>query len=309
VAIGLSCSHMHADTTSATLLFKSWTENHRKKPIEHLPFFNPPEALRGRPNPNIHTKSLKYHATKSKASVTTSTATFKFSNSVIQQCLTEVHEDCPNATPFDLLAALFWTRVERLKGPKNDSEHSLSICVDFRRQLQTPVLPFGYFGNALHFSVLSLKGGEIGLATLGQVVKSVHRHLSGIEEEEFWRTIDWFESQKGEGGKFAQPFRMYGPELTCISLEHMAVPVGVAGSPTTSSLIYASMFDKDNKPVHVSYNVGNVEGEGLIVVMPSSEEGLSRTVMVTLPDKELAELLEDQAIMRLEPTMLLSGKS
>lgn len=297
---------MHADTTSATLLFKSWTENRRKKPIEHPLFFNPQQALCNRPIPNIHTKSLKYHATMSKASVTTSTATFKFSNSVIQQCLTEVHEDCPNATPFDLLAALFWARVARLKGPKNDSEHSLSICIDFRRQLQ---LPFGYFGNALHFSILSLKGGEIGRATLGHVVKSVHGHVLGIEEEEFWTTIDWFESQKGEGGKFAQPFRMYGPELTCISLEHMAVPSGVAGSPTTSSLIYASTFDKNNKPVHVSYNVGNVEGEGLIVVMPSSEEGLSRTVMVTLPEKELAELCEDQAIMRLEPTMLLSGKS
>lgn len=300
---------MHADITSATLLFKSWTEAQRKKPIEHPPFFNP-QALRGRPIPNTNTNSIKSHATISKPhDITTSTATFKFSNSVIQQCLTEVHEDCPNATPFDLLAALFWTRISRLKGPKNDSENSLSICIDFRRQLQTPALPLGYFGNALHFSALSMKGGEIDQATLGHVVQLVHRHVLGIEEEEFWTVIDWFEAQKEEGGKFAQPFRMYGPELTCISLEHMAVPSTVAGSPTESSLIYAAAFGEDIKPVHVSYHVGNVEGEGLIVVMPSSEEGLSRTVMVTLPEKELAELCEDQAILRLEPTMLLSGKS
>lgn len=307
VAVGLSCSHMHADTTSATLLFKSWAEAHLRKPLEDPPFFNP-QALRGRPNPNTHAKSIKSHATMSKPRLS-STATFKFSNSVIQRCLTEVHEDCPNATPFDLLAALFWTRVARLKGLKNDSEHSLSICIDFRRQLQAPALPFGYFGNALHFSELSLKGGEIEQATLGHVVQSVHSHVLGIEPEEFWTVIDWFEARKGEGGEFAPPFRMYGPELTCISLEHMVVTSGVAGSPTTSSLIYAVTFDKDIKPVHVSYHVGNVEGEGLIVIMPSSEEGLSRTVMVTLPEKELAELCEDQAILRLEPTMLLSGKT
>ena len=88
----------------------------------------------------------------------------------------------------------------------------------------------------------------------------------------------------------------------------MLVPSKVARSINMTSLIYAATFDKEEKPVHVSCHVGNVEGEGLIVVMPSMEEGLARTVLVTLPEKELAELCEDQAILRLEPTMLLSGK-
>ena len=72
-----------------------------------------------------------------------------------------------------------------------------------------------------------------------------------------------------------------------------------------SSLKYAATFDKDVKPVHVLYQVGNVDGKGLIVVMISMEEGLATSVLVTLPEKEWAELCEDQAILRLEPVMLL----
>ena len=310
VAIGLSCSHMLADLTSATLLFKSWTEVSRREPIEHPPFFNS-LALHGQLVPNKHTQLGKYHATKSEeqfqASVKMATATFKVSNSVIKQCLYEVNENCPNATPFELLAGLFWSRITRLKGPKSCNTHSLSICIDSRRLLQDP-LTIGYFGNALHFSQLSLKGEEIGHCELGHVVELVHNRVLGIKKEEFWSVMNWFEAQKGEGGKFAPPFRMYGPELTCISLEHMLVPSKVAGSINMTSLIYAATLDKEEKPVHVSCHVGNVEGEGLIVVMPSMEEGLARTVLVTLPEKELAELCEDQAILRLEPTMLLSGK-
>ena len=48
-----------------------------------------------------------------------------------------------------------------------------------------------------------------------------------------------------------------------------------------SSLKYAATFDKDVKPVHVLYQVGNVEGKGLIVVMLSMEEGLATSVLVT----------------------------
>ncbi|KAB1208277.1 hypothetical protein CJ030_MR7G000169 [Morella rubra] len=87
----------------------------------------------------------------------------------------------------------------------------------------------------------------------------------------------------------------------------MVVPSKVARSPTRSLLAHV-MFAEGRKPVHVSYHAGNVEGEGLIVVIPSTEDGLARTVMVTLPEKELTELCEDQAILCLEPTMLLSGK-
>ncbi|RVW38079.1 Protein ECERIFERUM 26-like [Vitis vinifera] len=255
IAIGLSCTHLHADPTCATLLLKSWSEAHRREAIAHPPFFHS-SALRGRPVLNTMTKSANYYAAKSKAkppSVKMAATTFRFSDSSIKQCLEEVHESCPDATPFDLLAALFWTSLAPMKE-------------------------------------------EIDNGRLGHVTGLVHEHVSSINEEECQSVIDWLESQKGEGGKFGAPFRMYGPELTCVSMEHMAIPRG-----------YAGMF-KDAKPVHIACHVGNVEGEGLIMVLPSPEEGLARTVMVTLPEEQMAKLCKDQAILRLEPTVVACGR-
>ncbi|XP_022744805.1 protein ECERIFERUM 2-like [Durio zibethinus] len=299
IAIGINCSHMNADLTSLILFFKTWTEVHQQQAIANPPVFS--SALHGRPLPKANTKSAKYYVTKSIAeapSVKMASTTFKFSNSVIKQCLSEIRVNCPDATPFDLLAAIFWMSVARLKGSKDEHTHSLSICIDFRRLLKEP-LPCGYFGNALHFSLLSLREKDMIPGELGHVVDAVHGHLVGIKEEEILSAVGWLESQKGEGGKFAPPFRMYGPELTCVNTEHM-----VDGD---QSLMYTAMFEENVKPAHVAYHVGNVAGEGLIMVMPTPEEGLARTVMVTLPEDEMVKLCEDESILRLEPTRLLSG--
>ncbi|KAM7273329.1 hypothetical protein ACFE04_027993 [Oxalis oulophora] len=286
IAIGLSCTHMHADPTTLTLFFKAWTQVYRGQPIEHPPCHKHSSLLPGTKLP----KSANYCSAKANSpqtpSLKMSTATFKFSNSVIQNCLAEIRNNCPNATPFDFLAALFWTRVMHLKSDRNNS---LSICLDFRRLLQDP-LPYCYFGNALHFSKLSIDEEELSFTKLASVVGFVHHHVSGIKEEEILSAIDWFESQKSESGKYGPPFRMYGPELTCVSMEH------------DQSFMYGAVFEDDVKPAHVSYRIGNLEGEGLIMVMPSSEGGFARTVTVTLPEEEIAKLCNDQAIMQLEPT-------
>ena len=301
VAFGLSCTHMNADPTSVTLLFKSWIESHRQELIEHPALFNS-TLLHHQQVPDTSGKSTNYYANKANArtpSVKMVTATFRFSNSAINKCLNEVHDQCPQATPFDLLAALFWTRLVLLKAPKHDNKCSLSVCLDFRRLVQPPI-PLGYFGNALHFSMLTLNEEEMDYGKLGHVVELVHCHVSGVGTEEVWHAVDWLESQKEEGGKHAPPFRMYGPELTCVSMEHM-----ITGN---KSLMSSPSFKSDEKPVHVACHFGNVVGEGLIVVLPSVEEDLARTVIVTLPEEEMPQLCEDQAIQRLQPTMLFSGR-
>ncbi|KAM1752628.1 hypothetical protein ACFX11_010586 [Malus domestica] len=302
VAIGLSCTHMHADPTCATLLIKSWAETHRREAISHPLLVDESLVLGGRPVDQVINKksSAAYYEAKFVASKTTSlpvrkmgTATFKFSNSTIKQEL----NSCPGATPFDLLAAMFWTQIARLKPSESKTKHSISVCIDFRKKKS-----FGYYGNAMHFSLLSVLDveeleREDGLA---HVVGVVHRHVSSQKEEDFWSGMDWFEAQKGEGDKFGEPFKLYGPELTCVSMEHML--------DDCQPLMYGVMFEKEEKPVHVSYHVGNMEGEGLIMVMPAPEGGLARTVMVTLPEGELAQLCEAEAISSLNPTMLLSGR-
>lgn len=313
VAIGLSCSHMQADPTCATLLIKSWAETRRREAVAHPPFFidslDSP-LTRGLNINKTNTKSSRaYYEAKSMEAQTPLvlkkmvTATFKFSNAVIKRSLFEIHETCPDATPFDLLAALFWAHIARLKPQKSESKHSLSICVDFRKKLQ---LSYGHYGNALHFSLLTIPDVE-EKQDLGYVAGAVHCHVSNQGEEEFWSAMELFESRKGEEDKYGAPFRMYGPKLTCVSMEHMVDFPGSTRSTVNVPLMYAAVFDKDNRPVHVSYHIGNLEGEGLIMVMPSPEGGLARMVSVTLPEEELEQLCGDEAILSLNPIMLLSG--
>ncbi|KAM7486489.1 hypothetical protein LguiA_002498 [Lonicera macranthoides] len=226
------------------------------------------------------------------------TATFKFSNSTIKQSLSKFVDKCPNATPFDFLVALFWTRILLLKHYSliYDQTHTLSVGIDLRKHLPSPI-PEGYFGNALHFTLLSLEAEVLERCNfgLGDVVRVINNGIASFEEDEFFSAIDWLESRKGESGRYPPPFQMYGPELTCISME-------------CESLVYSASFKKDEKPVLVSCHVGNVEGEGLILVMPSPEGGLSRTVAVTLPEEEIGKLCADKFIADLEPVMIMTGR-
>lgn len=301
LAIGLSFSHMLADPTSATRFLKSWTELKRGEAIAQDPIFCLPTVDTRTPKPTI------YYATKSKTEspvVKMGSATFRFPHSTIEKRLSEVLDKCHNATPFDFLAAVFWTRIARLKVPANDKTNSISVCVDVRNLLQLPASDW-YFGNALHFSQLSVDKEVLDDGKLEDVIAELHRHVSGVDKEDFLPNVKWLESRKGDNGQYPPPFQMYGPELTCVSMEHMMI--GKSGND--GSLVYATKFQNDEKPVHVSYHVGNAQGEGLILVMPSPEEGLARTVTVTLPEEQIAKLCEDQAILDLKPTMIISGRS
>lgn len=140
--------------------------------------------------------------------------------------------------------------------------------------------------------------GHNGLA---KVVESVHRHVNGIKKDDIFSMIDWLESSP------LNSVQMYGPELTCVSLEHLMIPKNDS-KDEFESLVYEAKFRNNEKPVHVSYHVGNAEGKGLIVVAPSLEGGKARTVTITLHAEEIAKLCEDPVIMAMEPTMILSGK-
>ncbi|KAK1288479.1 hypothetical protein QJS10_CPB19g00882 [Acorus calamus] len=304
LAIGLSCPHMHVDPTCATLIIKAWSDCHRLAPIIHPPFFHPP-ALIPRPNPNLSTASAAFYDSKSKhpnpLNNTTpppmSTATFRFSDASVKKLLSELTPHCPDATPFDALAALFWTSVARASGEEARAR-ALSVCIDFRKLMHAP-LPHGFFGNALHFSRVSVETegeeGE-GAGALARAAQAVRAHVSGLEEEEYWSAVEWLGTVRRDGkGRLMEPFAMYGgEELTCASFDHM--------------FSYGACFERDAKPAHVSYRVGGVGGEGMIMVLPSPEEGLGRTVTVTLPKDRTEAVRADKAVLRFEPTMVASGR-
>ncbi|CAA0830047.1 HXXXD-type acyl-transferase family protein [Striga hermonthica] len=258
LAVGLSCTHMHADITSAAALMKSWAEVHRAQPLTNPPIFH---QLPRSPSSVPANANVGY-------SPKLGTATLKFSAPAIERLLSQVRSQCPNATPFDALAALFWS--QQLQGSKPHNR-SLCVCVDSREK---ELEPRGHFGNGFIFSLVSADEEEQS-AELGQLVDCIHRHVAGLGGDgDFWSGT-------------------YSPHLTCVDFE--------------GSTMYDVEFDKGEGPVHVSCRVGNLDGKGLIVVMPSPGGG--RTVTAVLPEEQIAVLCQDGPIRELHPTFLLSSPS
>ncbi|GFP92695.1 protein eceriferum 26 [Phtheirospermum japonicum] len=274
LAIGLSCSHIHADLTSAALLIKSWAQLHRAQPLTHSPTIHLPQLPTTITSQTATAKNITADTPPPKPATTT----FKFPASAIEKHLSQVRNRCPNATPFDILVALFWSRIAHSHG-------ALSICIDSRNN-RSPI-PYAYFGNAFRSSVLSVGPDVLAGGDLGQISECVHQHVEGLKGEDFPGSL------LGEGPEL----RIYGPRLTCIDI-NSAKPL----------VMYGAEFEEGQRPVHVSCRVGNVEAEGMIMVMPSAEGGLGRTVTVTLPHEQIDGLCEDQIIKDLEPTMIISGK-
>ncbi|XP_071696131.1 protein ECERIFERUM 2 [Rutidosis leptorrhynchoides] len=313
LAIGISYTHLLADPTSVTLFHKSWTDIDRGELVaNHSPILNLPQLNNGAPlatNENATKYLQKSSKLASTSSTKMATITFKFSNTIIKQCLSKIPNKCPNATPFDYLTALFWLQLIKLKNTNTNSPtQSLSLCIDARKALDLAI-PNKFFGNAQNFSQFSLQTeilmGENGLM---EAVELVHNQVNDIKKDDIFSMLDWLESSRKElNGEYPKMVQMYGPELTCVSLEHLIISKNES-KDEFESLVYESKFSNNEKPVHVSFHIGKAEGEGLIVVTPSSEGGLARTVTVTLPEEELSKLCEDPVIMKMEPTLILSGR-
>ncbi|XP_072990338.1 hydroxycinnamoyltransferase [Typha latifolia] len=298
-AIGLSCTHMHADPTCAILFLHAWADIHRRLAIVFPPFFHPPAFLpRPSPNPVSPLLSLKSITTSSvNTAAAVSSVTFLFSSAAVRRLIADC--SASSASPFDALASLFWLRIARASHVKGGATAQyLTLAVDFRKRMQAP-LPFGFYGNALFLSRASanLEAGW------GSVADEVARHVEGMQEEDLWSAVEWLHAHSSSGG--GEPFRMYGPELTCLKLDHVPVK--------------SVEFEPGVGPEHVACRVGDVEGEGLIVVMEapaSAEKGegegdvsLARMVVLTLPTELTTELCGDDDILQYGPTIAFPPKA
>ncbi|KAI0493028.1 hypothetical protein KFK09_027304 [Dendrobium nobile] len=286
-AIGLSCTHMHSDPTCATLLIKAWGDCHRRAAIANPPFFHPPALI---PRPNANPPSSPLLSLKSANATTTSAAgsifsaaTFRFPAAAVRSLLADLP---PDSTPFDALAALFWLSISRAN---STSLSSLTLVTDFRKRMYAP-LPHGFYGNAAHFSSVELDPA----AGWASAANSIGRHVAGLEEEEYWSAIEWLAARRVSG---AGAFQMYGPELTCLKLDHV--------------MAYAAEMEEGAGPAHVSCWIGGAEGNGIITVLPASaaaEEKDARTVEVVLPAEVAEKVCKDEEILRHRPTVIFSGK-
>lgn len=270
-ALGLSCTHIHNDATAAALFFHAWAAAHRRTTSPYPPFlyalaFAVSPASPPPPPPLLAEKAS---AASTASTATMSSATFHFPASAVRALLSSLE---PGATPFAALAALFWLRIAGAA----DGERALTLALDFRKRMYAP-LPCGYYGSAVH-----LTRARADLASgLPAVAAALDRHVAGVPEEELWRAVEWLDARQQEGER---PFQMYGPELTCVALDH--VPM------------YGAEFEAGTAPARVSCRVGGAAGEGLVVVLPAAEGGDARDVVVTLPAEVTARVCGDEEVLR-----------
>ncbi|KAL4200169.1 hypothetical protein AMTRI_Chr03g148360 [Amborella trichopoda] len=300
-AIGLSCTHLSADPTSATLLIKAWSEIHRRKAISTPPFFH---AYALSPNPQIltvHTPATHLLHSKLTAQNTPQnfgenypSATFHFPPSSVRTLISKIEEETKlQVTPFEALAALFWVASTRSHHTDSYTE-SICLCTEFRRLLQVP-LPQGYFGNALHFSEVSEKRANLARYNSGLALAArlIHEDQDKAKEEEIWSVINWLAARKSDSGRSSSPFPIYGPGLTVANFE------GV--------MSYNAVFTEGDRPLHVSYRVEPVVGEGMVLVLPSDEGDFGRIVVVTLQGDRLSRLRKDKEVSGLGPKVMFKG--
>ncbi|GJN23348.1 hypothetical protein PR202_gb10990 [Eleusine coracana subsp. coracana] len=212
-----------------------------------------------------------------------SSATFHFPASAMRELLSSLD---PSATPFAALAALFWLRIVTPNNT-NAGEQELTLALDFRKRMHAP-LPTGYYGSAVHFT----RARADLAAGLAAAAAAVDRHVAGAKEDELWAALEWLHARQQRGD---EPFQMYGPELTCLALDH--VP------------LYGAEFELGAPPARVASRVGGAHGEGLVVVLSAAEGGEARDVLVTLPVETTARVCRDEEVLRYGAKVVFGPKA
>ncbi|OIW17566.1 hypothetical protein TanjilG_08844 [Lupinus angustifolius] len=294
LAIGLSCTHLLADLTSATNFMKAWTDISLIGKMIDPPMFHPlPYITLGNKKSNHqqcmelinHYKSLIEKPVPIKKDIYT-TVSLCFSDQMVQACISMAQNTYLSSsivTPFEALAGLFWVSLSKIKGLRNGLV-DMSICVDVRKVLG---LDHGFFGSCMMYNKVHAEG-IVGENNISEAAKAIGDAVAKVDNEGIMDLIEWFENNDI---KFSA--LMNGYDVICASLE------GV--NP------YLAEFQEGFKPIHVSHYIEPVLGEGQVLILPapSGEGPLSRVVMVTLGEEEAIKLCEDNLISQFSPTILM----
>lgn len=288
VAIGLSCAHMLSDPISATMLVRAWAEMTLRGEIAAPPHFLPlplPPPNSNKPNrSNLNSIINPYKsAIQSPPPIPLpqnkqSTIAFHFDGESLKRCIAMAGA---RRSPFEALAALFWTRISKIKGAEAGLV-GISLFLDARSALG---LENSFFGNCMVFNKVEAKSGSDGVPEAAAMIGEAAARTDGGGVTEL---IEWLEREmRGD------PPRMHGGDLICANLEEAGM--------------YSAVFEEKAAPLRASCYVEPAVGPGQVIVMPAVEpEG--RVVMVTLEEEEGRKLLEDSVIQQFASAVVMGLK-
>ncbi|OVA06536.1 Transferase [Macleaya cordata] len=296
LAIGLSCSHLLVDATSATMFIKAWADTNLFGKMLSPPLFHPlpPRKIFNKvENHELYTDLINHYKSsmerinpiKTSHTEEYSTVTFTFTDKMVRRCMAEASK----STPFAALAALFWVCISKVKG-KKEGLINMNICLDMRNVLG---LRKEFFGNCMVFNkVFGEELKEVGLANAAKAIENV---VSRMGNEGIMDLIEWLDENYSRDRSSLTP--MNGPDLMCANWDNLDS--------------YSAEFESGVEPVRVSYYLEPIFGEGQVLILPSpkGEEGsMSRVAMVTLPKDQAVKLCEETLILSFSPKILMKNK-
>ncbi|XP_027182243.1 protein ECERIFERUM 26-like [Coffea eugenioides] len=294
LAVGLSCGHLLSDPICVTIFIKAWADMTLNGKMVTPPLFHR-LPRRGQcnetTNPQPFPELINYYKSTLEKPVPVvqakqTTIKLAFGDEMVRSCIAMSHApgspDEPSPTPFQALAGLFWVGISKIKGLRNGLI-SMSICLDMRKVLG---LDKGFFGNCMVYN--QVPGDGIEEYELSKAANAIREVVDTMDAEGIMNLIEWME---GKADQFS--CLMNGYDLICVNLEHVDS--------------YSAIFEENFKPIHASYYIEPTVGEGMILVLPSppGEGSFSRVVMITLPEDEAINLLEDKLIQQFSPTILM----
>lgn len=299
MAIGLSCSHLLTDASSAAQFIKAWADKALYGNYSIPPFFHslPNKTLgikKAHQQPNNHLINHYKSLLESPSPFTTQnskTVVLSFTDHTVRSCFDLVQLSGPtngsDPSPFVALAAILWVSISRVKGETNGLV-DISIGLDTRKALG---LDQGFFGNCMIYT--KVNGDEVGVDDLEQATKVIGEEIEKVNKENILDLIEWLDHYNN----FSPPSSFDKDNLIFLNLENV--------DP------YSAVFVYGYEPIKIAfYNESPFVEKGKILVLPShpSQGKLSRIVMVTLPDNEVMKLCEDTFLTRFSPTILMGAK-
>ncbi|XP_065879567.1 protein ECERIFERUM 26-like [Euphorbia lathyris] len=299
LAIGLSCFHLLADPSCATMFIKAWADITLGRKIMTPPLCHPLPSRRLGNHNSSHRSStdlINYYKstieTRNVVSATRhTTISFRFTDPMVRACITMARTTSLSvATPFQALAGLFWARISKIKGNGNGL---IDMCIglDMRKVLG---LDEDFFGNCMVYNkVHSDSGGYDGkFKKLSGAVRAIEKEMEKMDNEGIMELIEWLENNEYKPSPL-----MNGRDLICFNLEGI--------DP------YLATFEEGYDPLRVSYYVEPFVGVGHVLVLPSSSGGgaMSRVVMVMLSEMEAVKLCKDDFILSFSPSILMGTKN
>ncbi|KAK6273148.1 hypothetical protein POUND7_010231 [Theobroma cacao] len=296
LAIGLSCCHLLADPICATMFSKAWADTTLSGIMSTPPLFHSLPLTKAdyskNPNHESCTDLINYYkySIERLTPLTTNqkyaTVTLSFTDSMVRDCIAMAQatgasgKSCSPA--FEALAALFWVCLSKVKATKGRL-FNMSLCLDMRNCLG---LDPGFFGNCMVCNKVHLESA--GETMLPEATKAISEVVKKMNAEGIKDLIQWLKCNDNQ----TVPL-MNGYDLICVNLE------GV--NP------YLATFKDQLEPLQVSYYVEPMVGPGQVLISRSApgEGSLSRVVMATLPEDEVAKLCEDDLIQRFSPAVLM----